>query len=627
VCVALAVLLPSLHAQQVTKNAGGDPRARIVQQAIADLADPTRELDAQRRLVNVGAFAVPALREQLQRRRDEVPDAHRVAMVSALGRFGRAAVPALPELRQSLEADGGTLTVVAAWSIGNVLPFADAAGYRDVVTDVQRLGASVSDADPRLATLFWQARLGAPTTESMLCGWLRQEAVGTIAAARWIRAHPLTIENRSVVQGLLRDRLEERMQRMPVSWQGPRPGWFGNDDLADAWRALSRAELDGVVARALLDDWVVDDRLVAIAWLRDHGATLPFRERADLVGRLWDRSPDVAIATAEALGAWGKAGLVGLAPLRSHQAAGLDERFAAACGAAADLIVASFASSDEAERELVAACDAATRRTRPAAAKAKPTAAMQQLAAEVLFLGQWQDAVCCAHLLDAVDAAWANDDDTVRAVCGWLQHDDGATVAAAFAWLARCGTPATDAVAAPLPWFVRYSVAFGARPAATEAMAWLATARGEPGTLRELCSDENLRTTARALAALLAQPTATSLPSPERLRELASLQVGHVLVQAHNRDDGIAIGNDVSAPMRALAAIALADAKLELPADPALAKVVKDRCGVELPSLQAHVATLREKGELVALLDRLEAEMRTCMGVAPALRWPSTRAK
>lgn len=612
-------------------KAQSDRVAQLVERTIADLEQPERAADAAMRLENLGALAVPALRSMLQyEHRERWHESTRLQAIAILGNMGKFALPALPELREYLRTDSRALGQDATAALAQLAPHFDDGQCRAILADF--------DAAPR-QTAYWlqsvilrhAATVGSkPEPEQLLAGLAGHDA-GVIATCRWLAAHPdAWPEARPQLLAALDEWLERAGRREALRWRGALPGHFAAGDVAAARLALAREPMNANSARALLDHTRPEWRRRAIAWVADHGTELPFRQRADLVGRLWDVEPSLVIATANAWCKLGRAGLVALPALRLMQQSAPPE-VAAACAEAAAAVMGACASQPSADRAWLVAVDrtlAGEPATTPAAFC---TAEGQASLVEVLWLAQWNDASTLDRLLGLVENAGPCSDEAMQAVLGWLDRDDTHVVDVACAWLARRGAAvhralgegAEEHAEEQLRSRIRFYIPDGSKGAGIELLAH-ATVAGAAATERAfLLDDDNLRIVAHALATALAQGQGALRGFVPRLQTLLSTTSDSLLLRSGQWDRGLELPVDVAKQVRTLAAIALVDADAVFQPPPDLDDAVRLTIGVPLGDLDRHVSELRAANRLPALLDRLEDQCRHALGVPPQLRWPS----
>jgi hypothetical protein len=291
---------------------------------------------------------------------------------------------------------------------------------------------------------------------------------------------------------------------------------------------------------------------------------------------------------------------------------------------------------DAADAALVAALDAALRGEPAGPAPTSLTTIGKPLVAEVLHLAQWHDPERLAAVLAQLDVADAGDG-AVGAVYSWLRTDEPRLAEHALAWLARRGTAAARAIDARGHWD-RYGECVGlarswvtepARPTAIEATAWFLTWGAPRAELRELLGDGNTRWVARAHAAQIATAPDELAGAEGRLAELLQLPANEPVRLANGRewDQAQVAPFELAEPLRVLAAIALAERGHDLVDRDGLGALVEEHCTVPLAALGEHVRALRRGGDLAALLDALEADCRTRLGLRPALVWPHADAR
>ncbi|MBL8754683.1 MAG: hypothetical protein JNK15_15370 [Planctomycetes bacterium] len=611
-----------------------DPRLQqIVQRALAELDQPERARDGLRTLENLGAKGVPFLIEVLQwQQRDRTSPQVKNQVVYVLGRLGADALPALPELRAFLRNDADELGRQSMWALTMLAPHLDADQLLAVHDDLRRSPRSHTTLTMKNVLGNAIALAQQPTLTGLLQALSTYDTTAA-AASRWLLAHPTAhAEHRTELLAALVNLLQRGAVRDPVRWRGAMQGGFANGDAAEAWLRLSGEPLGVLTARALLDHWQPDQRRAAIAWMADHGRTLPFRERADLVARLWDSDTGLQVAAAEALGRYGRAGLVALPGLRLL-CAGPDERTRAAASRAAVAILADCSTLPATDVAWLTAIDATLGGAVGTAPAAKCSPAGLEAMTEILWLAQWNDAPTLARVLSLVEHAGPVRDDTMQAVFGWLVHDDAAVVDHACAWLARRGPAACRAFTAGLDGgdnealrrLVRWSMPMADERTSLELLAHLTVAEATTGEQRrDLLDDENSRIVGRGLASMLADARDALPPATQRLRQLTRpVDRPVVVLRVGKWDDGLRLDVDLSPLVRTLAAVALADLELEIEPTPGLDDVVRRTLGVSLAELPRHVADLRAANRLPALLDHVEDQCRLALGVPPHLRWPT----
>ncbi|MFY9342181.1 MAG: hypothetical protein WAT39_06820, partial [Planctomycetota bacterium] len=619
-------------------NAQSERLQRVVQQAIAALGDPRTAADGATRLENLGSAAVPALREAVAYgNRERFTEAQRLQAMYVLGRLGAKALPALSELRDYACTADGELGRQAMWALSMLVPHLPVDLLKELSTE-QRVAAGRRSFHAAVLqvqiSLGIELAFGNQSGAAVLQGYLdRSSDNDAIAASRWLIAHPdAHPEQRPQLLAVLANRLDRDARRDAVRWRGPLPGNEASGEVAEAWLAVSREGLAALPARALLHHWHVDRRRAAIAWMHDHGASLPFREFADLVGRLWDGEPALVAAAAAACGNAKDKALVALPALRAMER-DADPTARRACGAAADAIVAALATWPDADRAWIGAIDGVLR-GQPTNAPGMPCG-QQGLArlAEVLWLAQWNGAPMLAGVLDLVERAGPVRDDAVQAVLGWLDRDDVAVTDVACAFLARRGAAVQVALDgtderpdAVLRRAVCVRVPHEGLCAGIELLAHATVSNAAPADFAILLDDNNTRIVAHALAVALTRPGGALRNEAARLRSLLQSTAEPWLVLGvtsqhftHRRPI------DLSNQVRTLAAIALVDLDEELPPAPGLDEAVQATLGIGLADLDRHVAEARTNKNLHTLLTRIEDQCRHAMGIAPHLRWPGKR--
>lgn len=608
----------------------------LVDRTLAQLADPAQRLGALRTLEHLGPRLVPILRQRLDApaRRDASPQLQ-ADLLWVLSRFGRDALPALPELRDIVRGDDVPVAIEALATLTALAPFLDADQGAAVRDDLEHAYADVKNQTLG-GLLAWQLQLGSEPEPRTLTQYLEYtNGVGCTAACRWLVARAEhDFAGRDELLLAVDANRQKAMQRLEVAFD--RGAQFADADLAEAWLALSKRPLDALAARGLLSHRLPDERRRGVAWLADNGAALPRPERADLVVRLWDGDPAIVAAACEALAGWGRAGLVGLAPLRWFAAAHPDQAARAACVAAADAIVAATTAELAADdAALVRALDLALRGEPAGPTPTALGAVGRELAADVLHLAQWHDPDRLAAVLELLDVAEPGPP-VVGKVYSWLKTDRPELARAALAWLARHAAAARAVLdvrsqgdvfgeCVRLP---RFWVPGLATTTALEATAWFQTVAASRDDLVALLDDGNTRWVARALAELVARPDELA-GLESRLLQLLALPADTPLRLALRTpwDRPQVHPCRLAEPTRVLAALALAVREQVLPDANGLGEFVRRRCGVPLADLVPFVAEQRRTGALPALLDAIEAECRKELGVPPDLRWPSMAAR
>lgn len=597
---------------------------QIVERAIADFDEPAKIPDAVRRLENLGAAAVQPLRQRLQAR-EKLTSAACVQIVFVLGRLARTGLPALPELLRLLNDPDRDVGNQIVWTFVALAPFCDGQACGQILAAINAAPTGV-----RNSYLAYVARAsialgdGAPPEKlpHLLLSYNHAEQA---AACRWIVARPDRCgDERDSIQRVLGDCMDAALVRAPIRWCGPLPS-PALGDLAEAWLALSSDAIDARTARCLLEHERADMRQRGVAWMKDNGNVLPMRERADLVGRLWDTDAAVARAAAEALAAWGIEGLVALPCLRLLQRTTTGV-VSEACGKAADTMLAASAKLPAVEHEWLQAFDAAFRNT-TVVAPGKPCPEDGRVRiADLLFLAQWNDAATLGRALDLAVAAGPLTDGVLQAVFGWLTDNDAAVTGLASAWLAlratavgkaiaEQGEPANLARAALLH-------ASGERDGPALELLLHVLDAGPAEDLRSQLEIDNGRLLPHAIARELAKPTPRLAALASRLQQLLA-EPGRQTLEMRVDRRRIVINFDFTTELRTMIAIALADAHVALIPPAGLDDALRTTIGVGVEELEAHVAELRRNGRLVQLLDKIEDRCRAVMGIPAHLRWPS----
>lgn len=618
--------------------AQGERVQRLVASALANFEDPALVADSVRRLEHLGAAAVPLLRARLQwPGRRQLPPVQVQHIAHVLGRLGPLALPALEELRLVLRTDETEVALQAAWALGQLAPFLPTPLRDTLRTD---LGGTSKELRDSAQGRILYVQLSIPDDEPLPSLLAMIDAGGEVermAACRWIVAarRPALREHPELLR-VVDQQLASVMARPPIAWTGPGPGAYAIAELTEAWLALSQRPLDPRSARGLLASWDPELRHRGLVWLREAGASLPPRDRIDVVARLWDIDGELVRSACATLAAWGEAGLVGLAPLRAMERNHPDATTARHAGEAAEAILAATSAWPAEDRAWLLAFDAALRGSE-ATVPATPMGTAGRLRlAETLPAARWQAAEPLAAALQVLEEAGPCPPEAVQAVFGWLRHDDADVVGVACAWLARRGSLVRRAVAdefqEPFDTVCRRLVVQQMHPRAVpvglELAAHLLTAGLGSEDRAALLEDGTLRFVARALADGLLTDPASLQRAAARLQFLvgASLPDG-VVVQLAPWGGMRTLAGDLSGPVRALAALALValGQRFEAPAD--LDAVLTTELGVPLADLPAHVKALREANEFEDLVTRLEDRCRERLGVDANLRWRPAAAR
>lgn len=322
---------------------------------IEHLRDPARQQVACAQLEAMGGAAAVALAELLRAgtERFDLDPGQAVAALYVLGRLGAAAGPALPAIElvyaRTIDTD---VRRQAMWALGEV-----AATSGDEATCARALRLldhhRTSDLDGFLyACVEARLRLGArpdsdrcrrvlqgrgrPVAGSGIV-FSRLAAPRIAAVANAVRAGSVTDLDADLLDGLSR-LCEQATLRPAVPWHRDQAADGAAGELALALWERGRRDL--AVARGLLAHWDRVVRRQGLARVGEARAMTP-RERLDVVRLLWDPDRgvrDLALAT---LPAWGRDALVALPALRAFERHDREDRFAVACGRAADRILAA----------------------------------------------------------------------------------------------------------------------------------------------------------------------------------------------------------------------------------------------------------------------------------------------
>ena len=601
----------------------------------ADLKDEAKYAAACERLERAGPRVVDFVRERLTAAARATASPRQVrGLLYVLAKRGKEALPALPELRTMLREIDDLVQDEAVeqslcWALAAVLPFVDPELGMAVHHDAETMFKRRYEAVGMMCAMAIYA--DDPGDRVLLT-----DATGTppfLPAYRWLcaRADDFPYDRTAFVEAL--DAHRRTLQACPPYRTG---AFVDASELTAAWLALSRAPIDALAARALLRHYDPARRTEAAAWLREGGADLPVRERADLVAVLWDAEAAVRAAAATTLAAWGKAGIVGLAALRHQQYEHADPAFQAVCASAGDAIVAAFAGEAAADRTLVAAVDFCLQGRR-GEAPAVATASASALArcGELLPMAAWCDAERLDAALHCFSAAGGLDHDARQALVGWLWLGKGDVGATAWSWRAK--DPAATSAAflqgtnrsfdeLLLAGLLRQALTpddrQGSFREALEATAWLLDGVATREQRLEACAKGNPRRIVRSLAAMLMDGSQANV-DPEVLAKLRAGDVDDRVVVTFGPDSEIEYSADLRPHVRVLAALQTAAQGLPLPNDDAdLDGLLTTWCGATARDLPATLARWRHDGELPRRLDAIEADARKLLGVRPHLTWP-----
>jgi len=636
-----AVVLPAMFVaaqQSPTPTARASAWTQMAEQAFADLDDEAKFAAACERLERAGPRVVEFVRQRLR------PEARATAsfrqirgLLYVLAKRGKEALPALPELRTMLrEIDDlvrdEALEQSLCWALAAVLPFVDSEVGSAVHADAETMFKRRHEALGMMCAMAVYA--DDPGDRVLLA-----DATATppfAPACRWLcaRAEDFPYDRTQFAEAL--DAHRKKLQACPPYRTEAFPD---ASEVTAAWLALSRAPLDALAARALLRHYDQARRTEAATWLREAGADLPVRERADLVAALWDPEPTVRNAAATTLAAWGPSGIVGLAVLRHMQLEHADPAFRTVCKRAGDTVVAAFADVSAADRTLIAAIDMSLQGRRdeaPTVAASSPSALGR--CGELLLMAPW----CHAERLDAALHCLADagdlDHDAHQALIGWLFLGDSNVAATAWSWLAKdpAATRAAfetgeawsfaDRLLALTPGLRRFAAPLDDRMAAfgeaIEATAWLLDGVGTNAERLEACAKGNTRRIVRSLAAMLMADESARL-DPDVLTRLRAGAVDERVVVVLRPDAESWCNADLRPHVRVLAALETAAQGLPLPTDDAtLDELLTTWCGATTADLPATLARWRRDGELGKRLDAIEADARRLLGVRQHLSWP-----
>lgn len=607
----------------------------MAEAAFADLNDEAKFAAACERLERAGPRVVQFVRERLAVAARATASPRQVrGLLYVLAKRGKEALPALPELRAMLcelgdLVDDRDVEHALCWALAAVLPFVEPEVGAAVLGESAAMHKRRDEPAKLLSMMAHYAN--DPGDQVLLA-----DATGTppfLPACRWLcaRADDFPYDRATFVEAL--DAHRRTMQASPPY----RTGTFVDaSEVTAAWLALSRAPLDALAARALLRHFDPARRTEAISWLRDAGAELPVRERADLVATLWDADAAVRDAAAATLAAWGKAGIVGLAALRQLQHQHADPALQGLCARTGDAIVAAFAGDAAADRTLVAAVDLCLQGRRDDA-PAVTTASASALArcGELLHMAAWCDAERLDAALHGIAAAGGLDHDARQALVGWLWLGNGDVGATAWSWLAMDPAATRTAflqgtnrsfdellLAALLRQTLTRDDRGGSFREALEATAWLLDGVATSEDRLEACAKGNPRRIVRSLAALLMDGDPANVDA-EALAKLRAGDVGDRVVVTIGPDSEIECSADLRPHVRVLAALQTAAQGLPLPTDDAaLDELLTTWCSSSASDLPQTLARWRRDGELEHRLDAIEADARKLLGVRAHLTWP-----
>ncbi|MFN3244771.1 MAG: HEAT repeat domain-containing protein [Planctomycetota bacterium] len=604
---------------------------RLVARSIEELRDDDKRLDAIRRLQNLGKLAVPHLAVRIdEQRREGFSRQQQIDMLYVIGKLGRDGLPALGAIRSWVRDGDHEVAQQLVDTLGELAPFFEddqAAAVRDDWRRSLR-NAPLRDVDVLMQQLNIPGSPSWPQIRSYLESTFSGSAT-CIAMCRWLTAHASELaadEERTVAA--LQARLEQDLVRKRVTFS--RTPDRTEPYVAAAWRAITAAPLNAECARALLTHPKVDQRHRATLWLADHGAPLPLEERADLVGRLWDGNADVARSAAEALGRWGRNGLVGVPALtfmaERHEA----EPVRKACREAVAKVRDALQGLQDVDRAWLEAAVDTLLDQNGWPPQVPPSPRGKQALTELLLLGQWSHAPRVARLLDLVDRTRPTADQ-IGAVYGWLTRDDQVIADAALSFLARHASFADEAAEArgatdlQVEWtrLAAHWVTYPSRGTAFEAGAWITTHGVPSSDLLDLLDEQNSRLIARALAALLVEHPDRLQGVQPTLQRLAD-HGGPLQWRTSPRHEWRRTSYDLSVAVRVLATLALARHGVVPEDRKQLSERIQEHCGVALSELPNFVAAA-PADELCKIVDRMEQLCRQALQVPAHLDWPRTQ--
>jgi hypothetical protein len=490
----------------------------VVEPLFQQLTDPKTAVAAQARLERLGDKILPQLQRRLAPPRDGDPQRdHRVSVLYLLGRLGRAGLPAMREIVDTMRDQGAPDTVVrqAIWAMGQIGAFGSEE-ERYQWNEMLRLYCARHDGF-LLGTVYWRLNLGSTPDAEQVRQWLggRYQNQATAAAEHLAATETDPAERAGHVEAL-RAALDRAQPRPELPWEA-----IGAEAAAPyialAWEKLSAAPLDGTAARALLRHFDPFQRRRGIAVLAT--AKLPLHERVDLLYLLWDDDPDVFAAAANALAAGGADNLPALAPLRWHARHNADAGRRAAAAATAVALVAAC-GADQGDAAMLLELKA------PVPGEIGSDHLAQTFAALLLGAELCPDGTA-ARLIVAAEARSLRQPVALRAVLRLLVHSDSTVRGKALGYLASSGRKVLEAwpdaaeVLGNLPMHQGLGRAGGGR--FIEAYAWIVASQDATmPQILEAMESSDPRRNVRALAEIVtrgADALAASRDVRSKLRE------------------------------------------------------------------------------------------------------------
>jgi len=568
--------------------------------AIADLAEPQKAHAAAEFLERLGPKALPALRAVLQaQHRLQEPDLRVCNTLYVLGRMGRGAVAALPDVRDVVDAERNDRQRQALWAMGQICAFAgedERGSCADVVARHRR------DADGLLCGLVRERlRLSTqPGVERLRFDLKTNYADLEVAAADHLAAtldQPLP--ERDELLELVQQALARELARDDLPWRDREVA--AAPYLAAVLVAVRGVGSDLLVARGLLHHFDAFERRRGLVLLREADDLAPV-ERADMLSLLWDADADVAEYAVGTLLAWASNGVIGLAPLRHLAARPGDAAFQRRRREAADRIVAATPAA--ADLDAVLAGNAAS---------GVPAAELFHL---VLLGAEWcADDSCKRLLADAHDIVDAT---TIGAVRRLLANACAETRAAAWSWLACRGRallaawPEAEDEIGWLPIVIAYPATAGLT---MELHAWmLAGADAKVAELRTALDGDASRLVLRAICELVRRGGDDLRGSVAMLRHLDESAWPRMLLPRRGSESPLVVAVDLTnevhravAVGRALAGDAAWDA-------PELVTFVAAQRHLDKDAATAWLASHRDAAAARDLVTELEAVARARLG-------------
>ena len=606
---------------------------QLIERSLQQLDSTEQRLDAIRRLENLGALAIPQLKQRLQwPKRNQLSRQQQVDLLYVLGSMGKLATPILPEVLSWLDDQNAEILEALLTTLAQLAVHLDDADLTTVGRELDKLRSGLRTATH--AQALAQVRLGqAPSTQQLMRAIADYEW-DAVAACRKICAAPSSVpEDRQQLTAALRTRLDGINHRKFFSTQRGTSNFAG--ELAAAWLTISGEAPDASVARGLLNHRLPSQRLRGVLWLDQHGQDLPAEERCDLVVRLWDGDEAVVTAGASALGHWQQNGALALPALllmaEGHAAATVR---AAATGAV-QAITKGFATLPDPDRDWLLGAHAVLSDQTPVLPKALPSATGKRALTEMLMMAQWQNTERLCRLLEFTAEAQP-DLAMVGSVQTWLTMTDPPLIDAVLSWLSRHASLTIesarelgyDDLAYRWQTLASYAVPRTCCGTALEAAAWFQTAHCVTADFTELLEDGNTRLQARALAEFLLRPSGAhqKLTAPgitAHLRGLADLHhQQQVTVRVSQHHSMLQYPYQLAEPVRMLAVMMLARSGQVAEDRNDLGDLVRKHFACSLDELPKVMRDLEQTGMLADRVETFEQMCRRALFVPEHLKWP-----